>query len=303
LSPTPTRAPRDNFVGKNELAHSKNPAYFPLIHSNHHSSHPPIPQTMKKTSLLLALAATVIACNLDASGAIVVTGVSTYTQNFDTLQTSGSSSTPTSTVWNDNSTLPGWYASRSALLANTGNSNTGGLFSYGPADDSDRALGGLGSNGTGDMAWGVAFQNTSASPLAINSIAFTGEQWRNGGNTTQQSLTFSYQVSSSPITNLTPTSNVGWTSVSGLTFTGPVATGTAAALNGNLGVNQDGLSEATNIVIPAGSYVMLRWRDLNDSGNDHGLAVDDVSVTFIPEPTAALLAALAGLGLVARRRR
>lgn len=31
---------------------------------------------------------------------------------------------------------------------------------------------------------------------------------------------------------------------------------------------------------------MLRWNDANDGGNDHGLALDDVTVTFFA-PTAA----------------
>ena len=52
----------------------------------------------------------------------------------------------------------------------------------------------------------------------------------------------------------------------------------------------------------------LRWFDPNDSGNDHGLSIDDLSVSFtvtpVPEPREyAAVAALGLLGFAAYRRR
>ena len=41
--------------------------------------------------------------------------------------------------------------------------------------------------------------------------------------------------------------------------------------------------------------IFLRWLDIDDSGNDHGLGVDDFSITFsaaVPEPTAVALGGL-----------
>ena len=56
----------------------------------------------------------------------------------------------------------------------------------------------------------------------------------------------------------------------------------------------------------AGDTLWLRWVERNDIGNDHGLAIDDLSfsVTAVPEPgtLALMLAGLAAVAFVARRR-
>ena len=56
----------------------------------------------------------------------------------------------------------------------------------------------------------------------------------------------------------------------------------------------------------AGDTLWVRWIERNDAGNDHGLAVDDLSlsVSAVPEPgaLALMLAGLAAVGFVARRR-
>jgi PEP-CTERM motif len=55
-----------------------------------------------------------------------------------------------------------------------------------------------------------------------------------------------------------------------------------------------------------GQTLWLRWVDLNDVGNDHGLAIDNFSfsVTAVPEPEPwmLLMTGLAAVGFVARRR-
>lgn len=209
----------------------------------------------------------------------------THSQNFDTLAQSG-----TSNPWTDNSTLPGWYAARSVAvppviyLAGTGTGTTGGLWSFGANPViGDRALGGIGSNAAGDILWAVVLENTGSTPITELAVSFVGEQWRNGGNTDAQTVGFTYSLDATTITSGT------WTGVASLDFTSPITGATAGALDGNNAANRISLSETLPITINPGETVWLRWLRPNSPGNDHGLAIDDFSVTatFAVDPTFA----------------
>ena len=82
---------------------------------------------------------------------------------------------------------------------------------------------------------------------------------------------------------------------------------TAAAVPGNSAGLVAGIGGTVNTSWAAGDTLWIRWADLNDTGNDHGLAVDNFSfaVAAVPEPGAwALLLAGAGvLGFIGRRAR
>jgi hypothetical protein len=202
-----------------------------------------------------------------------------YTQNFDTLPYTG---TPT---WANDSTLAAWYSNQTtSFFVNNGSSTTGGLYSYGTTTALERALGSVASNGTGSIFYGVRFINNTGAAIPDLRVSYTGEQWRNGGNATAQSLAFSYQIG----TNLTNVTAGTWTNVGTLNFTSPIATTPASTLDGNVAPNRANV--AANILgvnIPDGQEIMLRWEDINDSGNDHGLAVDDLEVVpFQLIPTA-----------------
>ena len=215
---------------------------------------------------------------------------SPYTQNFDTLASSGSPA-----AWANDSTLPGWYLATdltptvTTYLVGTGSGTAGGFYSYGAAGATDRALGGLGSNtyyggsGVGKGYIGVVLQNQTGANINALSVAYTGEQWRNGGNTSVQSLTFSYALSATVPALTTP-----GTAFPALDFASPIHTATAGALDGNAAPNRATLSATiTGINFPDQSYILLRWTDLNDSGSDHGLAIDDLSVTASAQPADA----------------
>lgn len=216
-----------------------------------------------------------------AAGSISLTA-SGYAQNFDSLANSGSSAS-----WTNDSTLPGWYLSTDANATVTsynisaGTGTAGAFYSFGSSTvPTDRALGGIGSNtyygasGVGKGYMGVVLQNQTGANIDTLTISYTGEQWRNNGNATAQSLTFSYVISAS-----LPILTASGTTVSALTFTSPIHTSSTAALDGNASANRVPLTASiTGIIIPDGYYVLLRWTDLNDSGNDHALAIDDLSV-------------------------
>ncbi len=215
-----------------------------------------------------------------------------YTQDFDTLPASGSA------TWTNNSTIPGWFHARTGtgttIVANDGSSNAGNLYSYGTGTATDRALGSLGSGNAaiGNMFWGVRLQNNSGSTITTLNVSYTGEQWRNSA-AAAQTIAFSYLVGSPAVTGSLAEFQTAGVPVTSLDFTGPITGGAAGALNGNSAANRTAISfSITGLTIPNGTEVMLRWSDPDHTGSDHGLAIDDLSVT--PMGTTAASATISG---------
>lgn len=228
---------------------------------------------------------------------------STYLQNFDTLASTG-----TTSPFTNNGTILGLYAKQfngtaatgtpATYQVNIGSSTTGALYSFGAAGSTERAFGSIASGTTGGLAYGFRFVNSDPSAkLTGFTINYTGEQWRNGGNTAAQSLIFSYAVFNSGVGDIgndagtTPVNFVidsRYTRVGLLDFTSPTVGATAAALNGNDPANQQGVSGTVNSLnLVSNQELWVRFIDLNDAGNDHGLAVDNLSLTGIFSSAAA----------------
>lgn len=264
---------------------------------------------MKNGSLLAIV--TVAGLAMGANAAISYTGT-TYTENFDSLLNTG-----TANPWAQDSTLPGWVARRSAggpdvatFRADNGASNAGGLDSYGATGGTDRALGSVCSGSTGTITFAVVLQNNTADVLNAFDLSFVGEQWRMGGSTAAttpslaQSLAFDYKTVAAFALTEVDTAATGYTAVPALNFSSPqFGPTTAVALDGNLAANQANLS-ATSLSMTwnPGEFLILRWTDINDVNNDHGLAIDNLSFTATPAPGSIALLGLAGLAAGRRRR-
>ncbi len=202
-----------------------------------------------------------------------------YTQNFDTLPATGSA------TWTSNSTITGWYSVRSGtgttIVADTGSSNGGNLYSFGSTGSSDRALGSLGSSNAtaGNFFYGVRLQNNTGATITSLDVAYVGEQWRNSA-AAAQTVAFSYLVGSPAVTGTLTEFQLAGTTVTNLDFTSPITAGTAGALDGNAAANRTAKSfTITGLSLPSGTEIMLRWSDPDQAGADHGLAIDDFSVT------------------------
>lgn len=193
----------------------------------------------------------------------------TYTQDFNTLASSGSSSS-----------LPqGWVFVETGNNANglysagTGSSNTGDTYSFGTTGDSDRALGGLRSVNLVPL-FGVEFRNNTGSTIISLSISYRGEQWRLGASGRQDRLDFQYSLDATTLTDGT------WTDVDTLDFLAPDSKGTAGARNGNASAYRTQISGSIGgLNVSPGASFWLRWVDFDASGADDGLAVDDFSLT------------------------
>jgi hypothetical protein len=254
---------------------------------------------------------------------------STYTQNFDSLPiTPENANIETATVpmkWADDTTptanivsIPGWYLYHAVAPASEGGTNghqrmritsgsstTGAFYSFGSTGSTERALGDVGSttiasNPPGDqnIYTGLRLTNGTADALDSLTITYTGEQWRNNGNTASDTIFFSYSLDPAATVN-----SGAYTSVSALDFTSPVFSATAATLDGNAAANRSTKTATISGIFWApGTDLWLRWDDLQIGGNDHALGIDDLSFTATPEPTTLALLT-AALPLAARRRR
>ena len=141
----------------------------------------------------------------------------------------------------------------------------------------------------------VGFRVTNATTDVITefTITYTGEQWRKD-NTVAQSLALEYKA------NATGLTDTGFTAVNSFVT---LQNSTGGAIDGNDPLNRNTLTATIVLGTPlaAGDSLFFRWNDLNDTGNDHFIGLDDVSFSAVPEPTTMF--ALAAGGLLALRRR
>src|SRR5437660_356417 len=139
--------------------------------------------------------------------------------------------------------------------------------------------------------------------VGIISFAANGQILLSGG--------LGYSQNFDSLSNSPDGASVTWTDNTTLPgwFASPAYTAgttgaTAAALDGNNAANRTvlGPTVLTGVSLNPGDSIFLRWRDIDDSGNDHALAVDDFTLTAnavgAPEPSTAALIGLAVSGLV-----
>ena len=205
-----------------------------------------------------------------AAGTISLTTIGVaYTQNFDTLASTGTSSAvPTGWDFVESSTN-----ANTTYTAGTGSGTAGDTYSFGAAASTERAFGGL-QSGTLIPTIGASFTNNTGTTISALIISYIGEQWRLGALSRVDRLDF--QIS----TNATSLTTGTWTDVNTLDFTAPVTAGTVGALNGNVAPNRTPVNGTiTGLSVSNGATFFIRWTDLNAAGSDDGLAVDDFSLT------------------------
>jgi hypothetical protein len=200
---------------------------------------------------------------------VSVTSISqTYTQDFNSLASTGSTS----------SLLPtGWNVSRNSYTIGNGSANSGSVYSYGITGSTDRALGTLPSGSYNPVLLGCKFVNNTGGEITGLNISYMGEMWRLGTNGSPlDTLYFQYTTE-----NVDSIFNGNWTDVASLHFITPDSTGALNARDGNATNNQTFISSSvTGLSIANGATFWIRWQDKNSLGSDDGLSVDSLKVTF-----------------------
>jgi predicted extracellular nuclease len=207
-----------------------------------------------------------------------------YTQDFNTLASTGTSNTTLPTGWlifeAAGATSTGGRVNQQ-YAADDGGSPTGDVYSYG-STTADRAYGTLRSGAISPFI-GASFTNNTGSTITSLEIAYKGEQWRLGasnrtGGTTRDVLRFEYSAVATALGAGT------YTGVSALDFNavldGVAASGSAGARNGNAAANSTNISGTiSGLSIAPGKTFFIRWVDFDVTGSDDGLAIDDFELT------------------------
>jgi len=184
-------------------------------------------------------------------------------------------------------------------------------YNFGTAGAADRAVGNICTTGNsgapgGDRGIQVELNNNTGSPITSLDIEYAGEQWRiNQGTAEIQPERLMMYIS--------PSNGAGYIYLGSiLDFNAPQNSPTYTKLDGNLGANRIVLTSTVDLAaigypgdaIAPGQDFYLTWHDWNDNrAIDHSLAIDDVSITAIPEPASMALLALGALALLKRRKK
>jgi hypothetical protein len=140
-----------------------------------------------RKSFILACALVSFSCAIFAQVSMTVSG--SYIPDFNSLPNTGNIA-----GWTDNVTLSNWYADRQntppldSIRIGQGSSNKAGFYSFGTGTAIDRAMGSVASGTFGTIAYGILLQNNSGVAINNVTITYTGEQWRNGGKITTDTL-------------------------------------------------------------------------------------------------------------------
>jgi hypothetical protein len=237
-----------------------------------------------------------------------------YTQDFDSLGSTGA-------AWTNGTTLTGWHwvgeggTTPATYTATDGGTAVGNqILSVGSTslNPTDRAFGGQNGNNVATLYYGAQILNSTGDTLSTFSLTYTGEQWRRIQNEAADQLTFQYQIFNAGEGSLSAAS--GWNAVGALTFTAPTTSSqSSAGIDGNLLANRTTISSTVSgFSWSEGQEIWLRWTDNNPANNSSAsrravMGIDDLSfsaTSAIPEPSSyAVVFGALSLGLAACQRR
>lgn len=240
-------------------------------------------------------------------------------ENFDSMGTAGTAPPPGWVVGylgasgSQNRLAMTPYAGNSLaitslpLVPNDGTvSSTAMALNLGRSGSSERALGNFPrTNPYGDHIMQMAVVNNTSLPLTGFALSYWGEQWGQNQGTASikpERLRVLYSLKS-------PTDGFTYMGTSfdfNAPKDGPGGASGNFPIDGNLAENRAFITGSVlfdpGMEVSPGATFYVRWHDWNDNATlDHVLAIDDVTISIIPEP-AALSLLLLSLGVLIGRR-
>lgn len=212
-----------------------------------------------------------------------------YSQDFNTLPDAGTSffyggltdldARPIEAVG-----MAGWQLYKPAgqsdfvtFIADGGNSASSSMRSFGGFELPERALGSI-ANELGSYAYGVTLTNDTGGTLTSFTLTFAGEQWQESGALAAQSLRFEYAIGEG-----VSIEQGTFVAAPALDFTAPQHGGTIRTLDGNDPANRTIMTATiSDIAWAPGTELALRWSDDDAADADHGLGIDDLTLTASP---------------------
>ncbi len=234
---------------------------------------------MKRTGLCIAAGLLAMATEAQV---VVTTSSLTYVQDFNTLDSIGSNLTAMPPEWRFSEW--GGTSANAFYRASTGSATAGDTYSFGMTGASDRALGALCSSGVPHVTYGVRFVNQTSAYVNNMTVTYKGEHWRRGGTGNTDSVRFFFSTARGR--SIADTSFSAWIEVPALLLRSVTMASPASAINGNDTARV--ISARIPLALPAGDTLAIRWYDFNSGGNDDGLAIDSLTVSFAigPPPPA-----------------
>ena len=201
---------------------------------------------------------------LSAQYSVTSLGFGVYTQDFNTLATSGDAN-----PWIDNITLPGWYAAGfpggdySALSA-TDIRTPRDLYSFGTG--TDRALGSVNTPGGAPIYYGVKLLNATGTAITSFTLSVDAEKYEASGGNDSTRAAFGFGLTGID-------SATGWLTAPSLDVNNQVI-GTTLTF-----------TPAEPLYWAPGDTLWLRWAEIDSSGQDRSFAIDNLSLSIVPEPS------------------
>ena len=199
--------------------------------------------------------------------------------------------------------LAGWYglanpgaSAGTRFGATAGDQTTGGLLSFGPPANPNRALGLLATTSTGYTSFGLKLVNETGLNLGYLTLDFVGELWRQ--SSVAKTLQFHYWIDytatngfTTNATQLLPALDVAFPVNAGAVGGVPVD-GTTAANQAKIGVVNQPI-----LLWPPGAALWLAWEMTDPAGKGQGLGIDNLNFAATAQPQAVTGPALSSLPL------